>query len=379
MAKEQLFDDDILLDNEGNVIENGNENENDEPTDIDTDDLMVDEKGNVLGKDGKPIEEPSEEDDKEDEGDNEKDKDKKSGNEDPASTEDRTTDTLPPFAKALKEAGVLPDFDINEEGVTAEALIEAVREQVKKNELSDLDDNQRELLGIIRSGGDVSKYLDYYQKGVQAKEQFKEITNDNAEAFTREYFTMKGLSQEEIDDIIDDRVINGTLLEKAKRDKEPYNKLLEDKRKEELTRTEQQKLKEQKEIEENLGAYKKIIDSADEFIKGTKLTQAQKEKIYDLGTKPVTTKDGQPMTALQKAMVDDPLGMEAKLNYLYLVTDGFKKMDNLSYSKTSKTTAIQELEEKLEQERNRGKGLSSPKNKTNNKPSILSAIDSGKL
>jgi hypothetical protein len=80
---------------------------------------------------------------------------------------------------------------------------------------------------------------------------------------------------------------------------------------------------------------------------------------------------------MQKFISDDPIKAEAKLNYLYLITDGFDddKMKNLTYSKAAKSSAIKELERQLEQEKNLSKGASSPKtgNKNNKKPSILDA------
>lgn len=359
---EDLFEKEILIDDEGNVIEEGSasEKDTDKEKKLESNEYEVDDQGRLLDENGKLIENTEED----------------TGDKNEPASASSTTNTLPPFAKALKEAGVLPDLEFeNDEDYTAENLINAVRNQIKKSEFSDLNKEQKELLEIMRSGGDVGKYLEYHHTGTQAKERFKEITEDNAEDFTRQYYKLKGLSNEEIDDIIDERTINSSLKEKAEKLKDSYDSIIEQKKQEqvELSKQKQQELEQQ--AQETLQNYRKTIDSTDEFIKGHKLSKDIKDKIYELGTKPVSDKQGNQMTALQKFISDDPIQAEAKLNYLYLITDGFTKMDNITYSKTAKSTAVRELQERLEQEQQSRQGGSSPKlgGKNNKKPSILDA------
>lgn len=366
-GENKLFDDSIFIDNEGNVIEQTEQIEqvDQKQIEIEEGEILLNAEGQVIDNEGKVIDKHV----------STEASDNTENQEDPASTNSNKNSTLPPFAKSLKEAGILPDFELEEgQELTAETLVEAVREQIKKSEYSDLTEEQRDILEIMRSGGDVQEYLKYHQKEETVQKQFDVITDANAEEFTKKYYKLKGLSDEEITDIIDERVINGTLKERAENLKPSYNKILKEEKKKQVELSKQREAQIQKEIEQNLNNFKELINTTDELIKGHKLTQSVKDKVYDLGTKPVETKNGEPVTALQKAYQEDPLGTEFKLNYLYLITDGFTKMENLSSSKSSKSTALQELNERLEQERRMSGGMrSSASNNNNNKPSILDA------
>jgi hypothetical protein len=160
----------------------------------------------------------------------------KSGESTANDSDKDSTNTLSPFAQTLKEEGVLPDLNLKDEDgndieLTGEVLINAVKEQIKKSEFADLNQDQKNILEIIRSGGDVSSYLNLHKKQIDSSEKYSEINDENAEEFAREYFAMKGLSKEEIDDNIDDMTINNTLVDRMKKYKPNYDKAVEDNKK----------------------------------------------------------------------------------------------------------------------------------------------------
>ncbi|HSH51747.1 MAG TPA: hypothetical protein VK982_08480, partial [Bacteroidales bacterium] len=263
------------------------------------------------------------------------------------------------------------------EEITGEVLVNAIRDEIKKNELADLNEDQKNILEITRNGGDVSKYLEVYQSEKNSEEQFKQINDDNAESFTRELLKLEGLDSKRIEDIIDDRTINGTLVEKAKKEKDYFKELVNKNKEKQVQASKEQVELAKKQQEQQLNEFKELVEKTEEIIKGEKLNKTTREKIYNLATQPAgVDKSGNPITAFQKSYMENPNEMEIKLNYLYAVTDGFKKMGNLSRSDKAKTKAIQDLDKKLQQERNNMVGKTSTgKTNNNNKPDILSALD----
>ena len=391
MAKDTLFengildnDEGLLVDDEGNVIEDTSEEKEkdkktDIPSDVDPNEILVDDFGNVitLDEDGNEIPNPDldDEDDSEEDKDEDKDKEKtKSGTKGhPDSTIDSTS-TFAPFAKVLKEEGILPDLEITEDTeLNAEFFVKAVKEQVAKNEFKDLNEDAQNVLKIIRSGGDITSYLETYKKGQDADTNFAVISEDNAEAFLKEYWSARGLKDTEIDKIVDVAVINGKALEEAKSLETAYKELLTADKKKKVESTEAARKANQDSIAEQTTKYQALVNSKDEIIKGAKLDQSVKDQMFKLGTQAVLTKSGEKVTAIQKAFIEEPLETESKLNYLYIITNGFKDMGNLSYSKTAKTSALKDLDAAIKQEKETSKSGSSKKDNNSNKPSIISS------
>lgn len=315
--------------------------------------------------------------------DDDKDKDDNKSVEGSKKTNKDSTNTFIPFAQTLKEEGVLSDLSFkDEEGndiedITGEVLVNAIRNEIKKNEYADLNEDQKNILEITRNGGDVSKYLEVYQSEKNSEEQFQEITEDNAEAFTRELLKLEGTNPNRIEDIIDDRTINGTLLEKAKKEKNYFKELINKNKQKEVEVSKQQSQVQKEAQEKQLNEFKELVEKTETIIKGETLNKTTREKIFNLATQSAgVDKNGNPITAFQKSYMENPNDMEIKLNYLYAVTDGFTKMENLSRSDKAKTKAIQDLDKKLQQERNNMVGKTSTgKTNNNNKPDILSALD----
>jgi hypothetical protein len=95
-----------------------------------------------------------------------------------------------------------------------------------------------------------------------------------------------------------------------------------------------------------------------------------------MATEPVgTDKNGNPQTAFQKTYSEDPNKTEAILNYIHYLTDGFTKMENITYAKTSKSQALKDLNEKLIQEKNNVSKITSNNKNNNKQPNIYSAMD----
>lgn len=369
MAQEEneieLMDDIEFVDDTIDV-DNDLKDDKNKDTSIDEDQIDIDE-----------IKDTESDDDDLDDDDNKSDKDtRKSSNKD-------STNTLIPFAKTLKEEGVLSDLNFqDEEGndieITGELLVEAVRKQIKENEFSDLKEDEKNILELMRNGGNVKDYLELYQNGKDNGTNFAEINEDNAEDFTRTLLQLEGLSKSRIEDIIDDRTINGTLVSKAQADKPNYDQLLDQSKKTKVEAAKEQQKNQEKELNDNVKKFQDFVSSTESLIEGVKITPQKREKLFKLSTDAVgKDNNGNPQTAFQKAYSEDPYKVELFLNHMLDLTDNFKNLKNISYTKASKSKALEELNTKLAQEKQgvNSNKIGSNNTNNNNKPNILSAID----
>ena len=90
---------------------------------------------------------------------------------------------------------------------------------------------------------------------------------------------------------------------------------------------------------------KEFIDKKSEFINGIKLDDNDREKLYKQITTPVARdKEGNPLSKYGKALKDDPSATRATVEYLFMITDGFKDFSKLTNTiESSKTKELDDL------------------------------------
>jgi len=89
--------------------------------------------------------------------------------------------------------------------------------------------------------------------------------------------------------------------------------------------------------------FKKTLESTSEIIPGLPLTNIVRDKVYKTMTTPVARDAyGNPINAIGKHRMENPLDFEFKLAYFYEVTNGFTDFSKLN--STGKKSAIKELE-----------------------------------
>ena len=261
-----------------------------------------------------------------------------------------TSSLLFSFASTLVEEGALPSLDLENANIeSTEDLVEAMKAEIKAKEFSDLTELQREALVAMRNGIPAESFI----KNKRAVSELTSLSDNDLEqdleirkALIKKDFLSKGYSSERADKFTQRSIDLGEDLEDAKEALHSQKRLL----KSELdSQLEQNKIK-QKEQE---AQYQKQLDSLretvyneeSEIIPGMKFNKRIADQVYSSMTEVVDEVDGQKINKIMKARMEDPVGFEHKLHYLFNITKGFKDFSKLT--KTAKTAAVKSFEEKL--------------------------------
>lgn len=257
------------------------------------------------------------------------------------------------LANALMSEGILSESEPDKikEIKDVESLMKAFNEEISRREFADLNEDEKEYLKAIRKGipHEVVKENFNVQKELDSISD-DELSSEDSESLRLEIIKQehlsKGYSEERATKLAQRSVDIGEDIEDAKQSLE----YLRESNKQALIK-EQEKLaakalEEEEKRKQDLIDLKKNIDTNNEIIKGLKVSQTQKEKLYEQMTKPAKfDKNGSPISAIHLERQKDPMGFEIKLNYLFQLTNGFNDFEKLV--KISKSEAVKELDEKL--------------------------------
>ncbi len=250
------------------------------------------------------------------------------------------------LAKVLAEEGLLSSLSEDSKVETVDDLVEAFRKEIKNNEYSNLNENQKKYLKGLEAG--IPEPVVQEQLSIEA--QLNSITPDELKANTdlrRQIilndFVLKGYSKDRAEkltqrsfDIGEDE---SDALDALDGVKGFYQKEYERK----IQEAETVKAEAAKKYQEDLENLKKTITEFNEVIPGLKISEKDKIKVYETATKAVGEYNGKPINAVMKAKLEDPINFESKLNYLFYITDGFKNFNKVKQS--VKTKAVKELDD----------------------------------
>jgi hypothetical protein len=275
----------------------------------------------------------------EEEGDGEDDSD-----EEPQDSQPSLYSSL---AKVLQEEGVLPSFDSKKKIETVEDLVEAFREEIKANELSDLTDEQKQYLQAIRSGVPAEQFAPQ-QSAVQNLKSISDEEISSNEDLRKQLiyqdFILKGYSAEKAEKYTQRSIDIGEDESDAKDALSSIIELQEKQLQVQLQQAEEQKRIRVEKDKEQLNTFKKYLSDTKEFIPGVKMTPKIAEKVFEQAVKPIEQgPNGVPLNAVQQARVQNPIEFEAKLNYLFYITKGFEDFSKIATSQKSK--AVKELDD----------------------------------
>lgn len=259
---------------------------------------------------------------------------------------------LTSLTSALHEEGVLSSLSEEElaEIKTGEQLIEAMRNQIRQNEYSDLTDDQKEYLEALRDGVPDQNYRQAkYSADVYSKIDASSLDNDNAESFRKSLiindFLAKGFSQQDAEkyaqrsidigeDVGDSKAALGRLQEI---EKQKLAKMSQDAKDREAQYKKAQ--------EDRVKDLQEKVNASNEIVPGVKFNKQTKDKVFDLMTKTAGfDANNNPMNEVVKHMIEDPEYL-IKLNYLHLVTDGFNDWSKVQSA--AKRNAVNKLDESL--------------------------------
>ena len=256
------------------------------------------------------------------------------------------------LASALLEQGVLPSLTQEElKNIKSfDDIAEAFKAELRNNEYAGLNEHQKAYLKALESGMPEQEFKQSYNQVLDYQKLSETDLEENEELRIRlikDDFISKGYSEEKAAKLAQRSVDIGEDLDDAKEalqvKKEAVKAELDNRIKqyEENLKSQAKATKEQQEKLKQA-----IFDEKFEIIPGIKNNKQFAQKVYDTITKPAGyLEDGRPYNSIFKARMEDPIGFEHKLAYLFNLTDGFKKFDSII--NTAKSQSVKQLDEFL--------------------------------
>ena len=298
----------------------------------------------------------------------------KTGEESPSSP-------LTSLTSALREDGVLSslsDDEINDIK-SGKDLIKVIRKQMEDNEYSDLSQDQQNYLNAIRKGVPDEEY----RQAKKTVDQLSTLNSDDLESDEADEFRRQVLVQDFLSKGFDEEEANKFATRSAElgEDVEDSKKALS-----RIQQTQQEKLDglakdAEKANQQNVENYNKRVNELKVKVNNTKeilpnisINENTQGKVFDLMTKTAGyDRNNNPVNAVVKNMMEDQEYL-VKLNYLHVLTDGFKDFNALTG--TVGSSAVHKLDKALQAQDARIKTGSSDNKSAKRKVSgLLSALD----
>lgn len=247
------------------------------------------------------------------------------------------------IAKTLSADGI---FTIGEEDIKSIKSPEDLADAFKKQVKSMLEEQQQRISEALE--------LDIPKEDIKQFEGVINFLNNIDEQKLREEtdeaiklranliyqdFLNSGMSKERADKLVRQSVEAGNDIDDAIEALSNNKKYYTDNYAAKLNESKAQREKQQNAEKEQLKTVEKMFLETEEPIKGVKLSQQERKKIFNEVTKIVDKdKSGKPLTAIQKYALDNPVDYQYKLNLLYHLTDGFKDLAPVIKDEVKKTT-----------------------------------------
>lgn len=254
------------------------------------------------------------------------------------------------LASALAEEGIITSLEDIENIKAPEDLFKIIKEEIKKNELADLTEEQKQYLEAVRTGVKPQVYNDYQSVLKQLETVTEEELTNNEElrkGLMVQDFVNQGINKERAEKLAQRSIDLGEDLEDSKEalnsikesTKAEYQKMIDNQK--------QAKIDAEKESQAQIKKLKDDLYKTTEIIPGIKINETVKQKVYEQMTKIVdkSKKTGEPLNALTKAREEDPIGFTIKMHYMFNLTNGFKDFTKLTGK--VKTNAVKQLEDTL--------------------------------
>jgi hypothetical protein len=257
---------------------------------------------------------------------------------------------LTSLAGALKEAGVfssLEEEDINEIK-DVDSLIKAVEKQIKTNEYSFLNEEQKEYLEALEAGVPLETYSKVKSNAAQYEaiqdEQIEKNVNLTYELIRRG-FIIDGVSSQKAESLAKLAIKEEDAVERAIEAKSALIKYELDLIEEEKQAKLEEKNNLIKEEQNKIAALKSKILEKEELISGIKFNTQTRDKIFNSLTTPVKGDKNGNLKNEVMDLYDSDDDYKLRLHTLHVITKGFTDFSKIE--KTTKTKAIKDLEEKL--------------------------------
>lgn len=255
------------------------------------------------------------------------------------------------IATALKEDGVL---DLEEDDlkkiVEPEDFAEAIQKQVDKR----LDETQQRIKKALDYGvepEDVKVYEQTINYLNTLTDENIEDESEDGENLRKQLiyqdFINRGFTEDRAAREVEKSIKSGDDVNDAKEALHSNLDFFTNSYKNTVAEAKKTTEKIQEESKKQTATLKKSILETEQPFEGVTIDKNQRIKIFETLTKPVvTTEDGRMLTAIQKFERENPIEFKQKLATLFVLTEGFKKLDNVVKGKLRQETKknLRELE-----------------------------------
>lgn len=291
-------------------------------------------------------------------------------------TEPPASSVFPALAKYMKEKELvsLPTDEVK----TEEDFVNLMIKEIEDTKYSGLTDNQKMYMQGIEAGIPDEQM----RTNVDAISNLESITEEELKEnkelrleLIRTDLVEQGWDEDRINKQIDRLVTANEDFDEAMHSRANINakrKELIDEQTKDAQLAQQDAVKAQEEQLENLKA---SIYGTNTVLKSVNVDAALQNKVFKLITTPVgKMPDGQPVNALIKDRVENPIEFEKNLYYMYELTNGFKDLNR--FVRKAENTAAKELRAAIEVDgtiiSGSGAGLFKPNNDQGKKSRIVS-------
>lgn len=276
--------------------------------------------------------------------------------EKPSSTDpDKKQSSSPftPYAKLLKEEGVLPNLNMEEFDGTADGLKTAmINEIVGAVEMykETLPDRVKDLINNYEEGVPLEQLLKLDKEELQVlsldEDKIKEDISLQKETVRNYLKKTSKFSDKKIDNQIQYYEDSGELEEEALNAATELKDLLKTEKEQAVEQAKQKEKMMQDQARQDLANLNKKIQDATEIIPGLKLNDKVKSELIKSMTVPAgKDKNGNPVNRIVAARMENPVDFEIKLHYLFEITKGFSDFSKLV--EKGKKDTIKEFEEAI--------------------------------
>lgn len=260
------------------------------------------------------------------------------------------------IANALVEDGILQNLD--EEGLsnikTAEDFAEAISSQIR----SQMDERYKRVDEALNAGVEptqIQKYEQYIQALDNITEDNISAEDDAGENLRKNLIYQdcinKGFSQQKAMKMVERSLKAGTDIEDAKDALQDNKTFYKDQYDSVVKKAKEDMEEYNKAVKKQADEFKNSILNEKKAFGEIAIDDATRKKVYDSVCKPIYTDpdSGEKLTAIQKYERDNRTDFLKNLGLLFVLTDGFKSIDNLVNDKVKKETkkSLRNLENTL--------------------------------
>lgn len=255
------------------------------------------------------------------------------------------------IANALLEEGIFQDLDDTSKIQTAEDFADAMNQQIQ----SRLDDVQKRVAEALENGvepTEIQKYENYMRVLDSISEEKLNSESEEGENLRKNLIYQdcinRGYSKDKAMKMVDRFIKDGTDVDEAKEALQSNKEFFSSAYKKVLDEAKQQEQLRRETVKKEAEKLKTSILTENKAFGEIELDKQTRQKVYDTIMRP-SYKDpdtGEQLTELQKYESENKLDFLKNVGLIYVLTDGFKKLDNLVKGKVKKEVkkGLKELE-----------------------------------